>query len=138
MSVQGIHVSDMSSVEMLFKFIAPLVEEGEDDDDMDEEVSRGGGGHPGAGGPTASQGGQFTGSSLETGILDVQHFVTRKCYRRSSRGHHSLLFVVEVLTARSGHMLLLKWHRSCGLVASAYGQELLCRCQCHTHATAAA
>lgn len=38
-AVQGIHVSEMSSVEMLFKFIAPLVQQGEDDDDMDEEVS---------------------------------------------------------------------------------------------------
>jgi hypothetical protein len=36
---QGTYVSTMDSVEMLFKFIAPLVEEGADDDDMDEEVS---------------------------------------------------------------------------------------------------
>eukprot|EP00775_Hariotina_reticulata_P005657 gene5657-5896_t len=34
---QGTYVSSMDSVEMLFKFIAPLVEEGADDDDMDEE-----------------------------------------------------------------------------------------------------
>uniref|UniRef100_A0A383WCT9 Vacuolar protein sorting-associated protein 35 n=1 Tax=Tetradesmus obliquus TaxID=3088 RepID=A0A383WCT9_TETOB len=34
---QGTCVSSLESVEMLFKFIAPLVQEAEDDDDMDEE-----------------------------------------------------------------------------------------------------
>jgi hypothetical protein len=36
--VQGTNISSLESVDMLFKFIKPLVEEGEDDDDMDEEV----------------------------------------------------------------------------------------------------
>jgi hypothetical protein len=36
--LQGTCVGSLDSVEMLFKFIAPLVQEGEDDDDMDEEV----------------------------------------------------------------------------------------------------
>lgn len=36
---QGTQISNLDSVEMLFKFIRPLVEEGEDDDNMDEEVS---------------------------------------------------------------------------------------------------
>lgn len=36
--VQGTSIGNLESVEMLFKFIRPLVEEGEDDDDMDEEV----------------------------------------------------------------------------------------------------
>ncbi|KAF6251478.1 vacuolar protein sorting-associated protein 35 [Scenedesmus sp. NREL 46B-D3] len=34
---QGTCVGSLDSVEMLFKFIAPLVQEGEDDEDMDEE-----------------------------------------------------------------------------------------------------
>lgn len=38
--LQGTTIGSLDSVEMLFKFIKPLVEEGEDDDDMDEEVSR--------------------------------------------------------------------------------------------------
>lgn len=37
--LQGTTIGSLDSVEMLFKFIKPLVEEGEDDDDMDEEVS---------------------------------------------------------------------------------------------------
>jgi hypothetical protein len=40
MLLQGTCVGSLDSVEMLFKFIAPLVQEGEDDDDMDEEVRR--------------------------------------------------------------------------------------------------
>jgi hypothetical protein len=36
--LQGTCVGSLESVEMLFKFIAPLVQEGEDDDNMDEEV----------------------------------------------------------------------------------------------------
>jgi hypothetical protein len=38
LSVQGTCVGSLESVEMLFKFIAPLVQEGEDDDELDEEV----------------------------------------------------------------------------------------------------
>ncbi len=38
MFVQGTTIGSLDSVEMLFKFIKPLVEEGEDDDEMDEEV----------------------------------------------------------------------------------------------------
>ncbi len=36
--LQGTTIGSLDSVEMLFKFIKPLVEEGEDDDEMDEEV----------------------------------------------------------------------------------------------------
>lgn len=36
--LQGTSIGSLSSVDMLFKFIKPLVEEGEDDDDMDDEV----------------------------------------------------------------------------------------------------
>lgn len=43
--LQGTCVSSLESVEMLFKFIAPLVQEGEDDDDMDEEVRGAAGRH---------------------------------------------------------------------------------------------
>jgi hypothetical protein len=38
MLLQGTTIGSLDSVEMLFKFIKPLVEEGEDDDEMDEEV----------------------------------------------------------------------------------------------------
>jgi hypothetical protein len=36
--LQGTSIGSLSSVDMLFKFIKPLVEEGEDDEDMDDEV----------------------------------------------------------------------------------------------------
>jgi hypothetical protein len=36
--LQGTSIGSLASVDMLFKFIKPLVEEGEDDEDMDEEV----------------------------------------------------------------------------------------------------